>query len=183
MYPEAVSPVPTDTGYNGQSLEIDSSLGEIPYDSNGTNDFINNGYSDANINGGSAAVSPTPCTPNEYNVNVYPGYSENESTFIPANGNGSTVSGGHENSGSVVDYAGNGYNANENGSSVNDYTGSGYNANENGSSVKDYADNGYNTNESSGAQFVRRRLLPAIPKGFPSSSSFPPLKKKNRTET
>nr|XP_023010685.2 voltage-dependent L-type calcium channel subunit alpha-1D isoform X2 [Maylandia zebra] len=137
MYPEAVSPVPTDAGYNGQSLERGSSLGEIPYDSNGTSGFVSNDYTDINMNGGSAATSPTPYTTNEYNENGYPRYSENGNGIMTANGNGSTMSGGHEN-GSSIDYTG----------------------------------NGYTTNENSGAQFVRRRLLPAIPKGHKPAFNF-----------
>lgn len=128
MYPEAVSPVPTESGYNGQSLERASSIGEIPYDTHDANGFISNGYNSTNMNGGSAATSPTPYATNEYNGNGYTGYNENGS-IISNNGNGSTVSGCIEN-GSSVSYTGNGYNGND-----------------------------------SGAQFVRRRLLPAIPKG------------------
>lgn len=53
-------------------------------------------------------------------------------------------------------YNGNGYNGyNENSSVVS--------ANGNGSTCIE--NNGYNGNESSSAQFVRRRLLPAIPRG------------------
>uniref|UniRef100_A0A672JIM5 Voltage-dependent L-type calcium channel subunit alpha n=1 Tax=Salarias fasciatus TaxID=181472 RepID=A0A672JIM5_SALFA len=123
--------------YNLQSLERASSIGEIPYDN--ANDFASNGYSDANVNGGSAAVSPTPYATDGYNGNGYASYAENGSV-IGTNGNGSTVNG-----------------CNENGSSV----GGGYNG------------NGYSGSETNGAQFVRRRLLPAIPKGetlFPASS-------------
>uniref|UniRef100_A0A4W6E2B6 Voltage-dependent L-type calcium channel subunit alpha n=1 Tax=Lates calcarifer TaxID=8187 RepID=A0A4W6E2B6_LATCA len=128
VYPEAVSPVPTESGYNGQSLERASSIGEIPYDTHDANGFISNGYNSTNMNGGSAATSPTPYATNEYNGNGYTGYNENGS-IISNNGNGSTVNGCIEN-GSSVSYTGNGYNGND-----------------------------------SGAQFVRRRLLPAIPKG------------------
>lgn len=120
MYPDPVSPVPTESGYNGQSLDRASSIGEIPYDANG---FISNGYSDTNMNGGSAAVSPTPYDTNGYNGNEYTCYSENGSII---NGNGSMIS-------------------NENGGGYNE--------------------NGYNGNERSGGQFVRRRLLPTIPRG------------------
>ncbi len=127
MYPEAVSPVPTETGYNGQSLERASSIGEIPYNTHNANGFVTNCYNGTNMNGGSVAASPTPSATNGYNGNGYTGYNENGS-IISANGNGSTY--------------------NENGSTVNGYNGNGYNGNENG-----------------GAQFVRRRLLPAIPKG------------------
>lgn len=37
--------------------------------------------------------------------------------------------------------------------------------NENGSTFSGFNGNGYNTNENGAAQFVRRRLLPSIPKG------------------
>ncbi|XP_029363336.1 voltage-dependent L-type calcium channel subunit alpha-1D [Echeneis naucrates] len=118
VYPDAVSPVPSETGYNGQILERASSIGEIPYDANG---FVTNGYNGASINGGSTAASPTPYDANGYNGNGYVGYNENGSV-ISANGNGST---------------GNGYGGNEN-----------------------------------GTQFVRRRLLPAIPKGRKPAFNF-----------
>uniref|UniRef100_A0A4W6E1K1 Voltage-dependent L-type calcium channel subunit alpha n=1 Tax=Lates calcarifer TaxID=8187 RepID=A0A4W6E1K1_LATCA len=139
VYPEAVSPVPTESGYNGQSLERASSIGEIPYDTHDANGFISNGYNSTNMNGGSAATSPTPYATNEYNGNGYTGYNENGS-IISNNGNGSTVNGCIEN-GSSVSYTGNGYNGND-----------------------------------SGAQFVRRRLLPAIPKGRKPAFNFECLK-------
>uniref|UniRef100_A0A4W6E117 Voltage-dependent L-type calcium channel subunit alpha n=1 Tax=Lates calcarifer TaxID=8187 RepID=A0A4W6E117_LATCA len=60
VYPEAVSPVPTESGYNGQSLERASSIGEIPYDTHDANGFISNGYNSTNMNGGSAATSRKP---------------------------------------------------------------------------------------------------------------------------
>lgn len=130
VYPEAVSPVPIETGYNGQSLERASSIGEIPYDTHNANDFVSNGYNGTNMNGESVAASPSPYTTNGYNGNGYTSYNENGS-IISGNGNGSTLNG-----------------CLENGSTVSGYTGNGYNGNENGSS-----------------QFVRRRLLPSIPKG------------------
>ena len=128
VYPEAVSPAPTDTGYNGQSLERAGSIGEIPYDAPGGNGFVGNGYSDANMNGGSVATSPTPYATNGYNGNGYTGYNDNGSVYS-ANGNGTSC--------------------NDNGSTVN----------------------GYNGNENGGSQFVRRRLLPAIPRG--ENHAFP----------
>lgn len=132
MYPEAVSPVPTENGFNGQSLDRASSIGEIPYESQDTNGFVSNGYTNTTTNGESVAASPTPYTTNEYNGNGYTGYNENGS-IVSTNGNENTVSA-----------------CNENGSTVNGYTGNGYNG---------------NGMENSGTQFVRRRLLPAIPKG------------------
>lgn len=119
MYPEVVSPVPTETGYNGQSLERASSIGEIAYDHQDAQEFVSNGYNDSNVNGGSVATSPAPydTNTNGYNGNGYMGYSENGSLFSTnTNGNG---------------------------------------CNENDSAVSGYAGN----------KNVRRRLLPAIPKG------------------
>ncbi|XP_068605989.1 LOW QUALITY PROTEIN: voltage-dependent L-type calcium channel subunit alpha-1D-like [Brachionichthys hirsutus] len=127
VYPDAVSPAPTETGYNGRSLERASSIGEIPYDdSHDANGFISNNYNDMAMNGGSAAPSPAPYA-NGYDGNGYESYNENGSVV---NGNGSAFD--------------------ENGSTV-----SGYNGNENGA-----------------ARFVRRRLLPAIPKGRRPSFNF-----------
>lgn len=117
MYPEVVSPVPTETGYNGQSLERASSIGEIAYDHQDAQEFVSNGYNDSNVNGGSVATSPTPYDTNGYNGNGYMGYSENGSLFS-TNTNGNAC---NENSSAVSSYAGN--------------------------------------------KNVRRRLLPAIPKG------------------
>ncbi|XP_035511865.1 voltage-dependent L-type calcium channel subunit alpha-1D-like [Morone saxatilis] len=113
VYPEAVSPVPTETGYNDQVLERANSIVEIPYDSQDANGYVSNGYNDTNMNGGSVATSPTPYDTNEYNGNGYSGYNDNGSV-ISANGNGSTF--------------------NDNGSSINGYNGNGYNGNENGTS-------------------------------------------------
>lgn len=99
MYPEVVSPVPTETGYNGQSLERASSIGELGYDHQDAEGFVSNGYNDSNMNGGSLATSPTPYDTNGYNGNGYMGYSENGSLFStntngnPCNGNGSSISG------------------------------------------------------------------------------------------
>lgn len=112
MYPEAVSPVPTETGYNGQSLERASSIGEISYDPHDVNGFPR--FNDANMNGGSVTASPTPYATNGYDGNRYTGYNENGS-IISTNGHGNTCS-------------------------------------EHG-------------NEGGRTQFVRRRLLPAIPTG------------------
>lgn len=128
VYPEPVSPVPTESGYNGQSLERASSIGEIPCVTPDTNGYIANGYTTADMNGGSVATSPTPYDANGYNGNDYAGYNENGS-IISTNGNESAV---------------NGFNGN-------------------GSSIGGY--NGYNGSENNGSQFVRRRLLPAIPRG------------------
>lgn len=117
MYPGVVSPVPTETGYNGQSLERASSIGEIAYDHQDAHAFVSNGYNDSNVNGGSVATSPAPYDTNGYNGNGYMGYSDNGSLFSTnINGNG---------------------------------------CDENGSAVSGYAGN----------KNVRRRLLPAIPKG------------------
>ncbi|XP_029689354.1 voltage-dependent L-type calcium channel subunit alpha-1D [Takifugu rubripes] len=129
-YPEVVSPVPTETGYNGQNLERASSIGEIAYDHQDAQEFVSNGYNDGNVNGGSVATSPTP-----YDTNGY-------------NGNG---------------YNGNGYNGySENGSLFSTNT-NGNACNENGSG---YAD----------SKNVRRRLLPAIPKGRRPAFNFQCLK-------
>ncbi|XP_024914927.1 voltage-dependent L-type calcium channel subunit alpha-1F [Cynoglossus semilaevis] len=124
-YPDAVSPVPSDTGYNGQSFDAASSFGEIPYDSNDSNGFMSNGYSSTNMYGGSLAASPTPNSTDGYGLNGYSGYDKNGSV-VSTNGNESVVS---------------------------DYNGSGV-------SVRSF---GYNGSEHGGSQFVRRRLLPAIP--------------------
>lgn len=126
-YPDAVSPVPSDTGYNGQSFDAASSFGEIPYDSNDSNGFMSNGYSSTNMYGGSLAASPTPNSTDGYGLNGYSGYDKNGSV-VSTNGNESVVS---------------------------DYNGSGV-------SVRSF---GYNGSEHGGSQFVRRRLLPAIPQG------------------
>ncbi|XP_040007852.1 voltage-dependent L-type calcium channel subunit alpha-1D [Xiphias gladius] len=137
VYPEAVSPVPTETGYNGQSLDRASSIGEIPYDTQDSNGFISMGFNNTYMNGESVAASPTPYATNGYNGNGYTGYSENGS-IISTNGNGSTTSG----------------------------------CNENGSSVTGCNGNGYSGNENSGMQFVRKRLLPAIPRGHKPAFNF-----------
>lgn len=127
MYADVVSPVPTETGYNGQNLERASSIGEIAYDHQDAQEFVSNGYNDGNVNGGSVATSPTP-----YDTNGY-------------NGNG---------------YNGNGYNGySENGSLFSTNT-NGNACNENGSG---YAD----------SKNVRRRLLPAIPKGEKQQYTVP----------
>ncbi|CAJ1084661.1 voltage-dependent L-type calcium channel subunit alpha-1D [Xyrichtys novacula] len=131
-YPEAPSPLPTDsTDVNRQS-----SVSEIPYNTNG---IVSNGYNGTNVNGESAAPSPTPYTANGYNGNGY-------------NGNGYT---GYNGNGSAISTSGVGTSYNENGSSVGSHTGNGINGKENGS-----------------AGFVRRRLLPAIPKGHAPSFNF-----------
>ncbi|XP_067382522.1 voltage-dependent L-type calcium channel subunit alpha-1D isoform X2 [Channa argus] len=129
-YPEHVSPLPTESGYNGQSLDRAGSIGEIPYDSQDASGFVSNGYTNTATNEQNAAESPTPYNGNGYNENAYMGYSENGS-IISTNGNGSTMSGG------------NGYNG-----------------------------NGCNGNENGGTQFVRRRLLPSIPKGRKPAFNF-----------
>lgn len=95
-YPEAVSPGPPETGYNGLSLEGASSIAEIPYGHQDAQGIASNGYNDSNTNGGSVATSPTPYDTNGYNGNGYMGYSENGSIFSTntnGNDNGSTVSG------------------------------------------------------------------------------------------
>ncbi|XP_043955397.1 voltage-dependent L-type calcium channel subunit alpha-1D isoform X1 [Gambusia affinis] len=148
-YQEAVSPVPTETGDNGQSLDVASIIGEIPYEGHDPNGFISNAYNENSMNGGSAGVSPAPYDANGYNSNGYTGY----------NGNRSTVSGGNENDSTISGYNGN-----------TGYNGNGYNGN------TGYNGNGYNNNENSEAQFVRRRLLPAIPKGRKPAFNFQCLK-------
>ncbi|XP_020560491.1 voltage-dependent L-type calcium channel subunit alpha-1D [Oryzias latipes] len=135
-YPEPMSPLPTDSGFNGQSLDMTSSIGEIPYDTHIPDDFVDHGYSDGNINVESAAASPTPYEENLYNGNGYTGYHGNGRASI--NGNESMVSG----------------------------------FNENGSTFSGFNGNGYNTNENGAAQFVRRRLLPSIPKGNKPTFNF-----------
>ncbi|XP_036068722.1 voltage-dependent L-type calcium channel subunit alpha-1D [Oryzias melastigma] len=144
-YPEPMSPLPTDSGFNGQSLDATSSMGEIHYDTPVANDFIDNGYSDANINVESAAVSPTPYEENMHNGNGYSGYHGNGGASI--NGNGSTVSG----------------------------------FNENGSTFSGY-DHGYGENGGS-SQFVRRRLLPSIPKGRKPAFNFQCLQPQSSVDT
>lgn len=109
-----MSPVPTETGYNGPSLERESSIPETAYIPQDAQGLVSNGY---NANGGSVATSPTPYNPNGYNGNGFMGYSETGSVYS-TNTNGNTC--------------------NENGSALGGYIG--------------------NNN-------VRRRLLPAIPKG------------------
>ncbi|MEQ2274996.1 hypothetical protein XENORESO_017874, partial [Xenotaenia resolanae] len=84
-YPEAVSPVPTETGDNGQTFDRDSSIGEIPYGAPDPNGFIG---SENNMNGGSTAVSPTPYDTNGYNRNGYTGYNVN-GIILGTNDNGS----------------------------------------------------------------------------------------------
>ncbi|XP_060930107.1 voltage-dependent L-type calcium channel subunit alpha-1D [Limanda limanda] len=91
VYPEPVSPVPPENGYNEQSLEQVSSAGEIPYDTQDANGFISNDYNSTNMNGGSVGVSPTPYAPNGYNGNGYSSYTENGSV-ISMNGNGKAPS-------------------------------------------------------------------------------------------
>lgn len=94
------------------------------------------------------------------------GFVSNDYTNTPMNGESYASS--------PTPYATNGYDGNEytgyteNGSVIS-ANGNGSTANpcnENGSSGNGYAENGYNGNESGGTQFVRRRLLPAIPKGI-----------------
>ncbi|KAE8292932.1 Voltage-dependent L-type calcium channel subunit alpha-1F [Larimichthys crocea] len=144
VYPEAVSPAPTETGYNVQSLERASSIGEMPYDTQDTGGYVGNVY-DPNVNAGSVAASPTPNGTNEYNGNGYSSYNENGS-IISNNGYGSTYNG---NGSTVSGYNGNGYDGN--GYNGNGYNGNGYNGSENG---------------------VRRRVLPSLPRGRAPSFNF-----------
>ncbi|XP_055366056.1 voltage-dependent L-type calcium channel subunit alpha-1D isoform X2 [Betta splendens] len=137
MYPEPISPVPTETGYNGLSLDRASSIGEALYDSQDASDFVGNGYAVAATNGESVAESPAPYAASEYNGT---GLVENGS-FVSANG--------IEGAMSV---------SNDNGSAANGY----------GS----YGSNGYGGEEAGGTQFVRRRLLPSIPKGRKPAFNF-----------
>ncbi|XP_017265131.1 voltage-dependent L-type calcium channel subunit alpha-1D isoform X2 [Kryptolebias marmoratus] len=131
---DAVSPVPTETGDIGPSLDRASSIGEIPYDAHDANGFVSNNYGENNMNGGSVAVSPTPYESDGYNRNGYSDMGYNEtSSYISNNGNGSMMSGCNDNVSTV---------------------------------------NGYNGNENNGSQFVRRRLLPAIPKGRKPAFNF-----------
>lgn len=111
-----MSPVPTETGYDGPSLERASSIAELAYSPQDAQGLLSNGYNDSNANGGSVTTSPTPYNTNEYNGNGFMGYSESGSIFS-TNMNGNMC-------------------------------------NENGSTVGGYVVNN-----------VRRRLLPAIPKG------------------
>ncbi|XP_034393717.1 voltage-dependent L-type calcium channel subunit alpha-1D [Cyclopterus lumpus] len=111
VYPEAVSPLPTETGYNGQSLESTVSFGEIPYDAPVANGFDGDGYNDTNMNGGSVTASPTPYATNGYNGNGYAGDNDTGS-IVSTNGNGSTMNG---NGSTFSGYTGNSYNGNENG--------------------------------------------------------------------
>lgn len=116
MYPEAVSPVPTERSYNGPTLERVSSVGEAPYGHPEPRLFANgNGYHEGSVDVASGATSPTPYSVNGYNGNGYMGYGENGSVFS-ANGNG-------------------------------------------------YVDNGSSVSGYIGNKSLRRRLLPAIPKG------------------
>uniref|UniRef100_UPI0037E7AF9C voltage-dependent L-type calcium channel subunit alpha-1D n=1 Tax=Semicossyphus pulcher TaxID=241346 RepID=UPI0037E7AF9C len=67
-------------------------------------------------------------------------------------------------------YDGNGYTGyNDNGSTFN---GNGTTYNENGSSVSGYTGNGINGKENGSTGFVRRRLLPAIPRGRAPAFNF-----------
>lgn len=87
-----------------------------------------------------------------------------EISYASNNGyNGASVNGGSAAT-SPTPYTTNGYNGNGYSGygegSIVGVNGNGNICNENGSAV-----NGFNGNENGGAQFVRRRLLPAIPKG------------------
>lgn len=115
------------------------------------------------------AITPEPTPP--YNPHSLERASSMGKTPYAANGdlsyassngyNGASVNGGSAAT-SPTPYATNGYNGNEySGYSEGSMVGANGNGNlENGSTV-----NSYNSNENGGAQFVRRRLLPAIPKG------------------
>ncbi|XP_053704507.1 voltage-dependent L-type calcium channel subunit alpha-1D [Synchiropus splendidus] len=120
VYPEAISPTPTES----------VCIGEGTYDSTNTSGYVN-GY-----NG--ECTAPSPCPTYGYNGSSYSTYNGNGSA-LTANGNGSIVGGGLENGSSVGGYSGNGYNGSENGGQQ---------------------------------QFVRRRLLPTIPKGRRPSFNF-----------
>ncbi|KAK2851748.1 hypothetical protein Q5P01_008024 [Channa striata] len=80
VYPEPVSPVPTESGYDGQTSHV-----EIPYESQDAGAYVSNGYTNTAPNGQSAADSPIPYPTNGYNGNAYTGYSENGS-IISTNG-------------------------------------------------------------------------------------------------
>ncbi|KAK7880741.1 hypothetical protein WMY93_032625 [Mugilogobius chulae] len=153
-YPDAVSPAPTESGYHDQSLDRASSIGEIPYDPANANGFISNGFNGTNVNGESTAPSPSPY-PADYNTSGYNsnGYHSNGYNANGYNGNGYA---GYNENGSVVSTNGNGSTV-SNGQSSNGYHGNGYANSQNG---------------SSNAQFVRRRLLPAIPKGRKPAFNF-----------
>lgn len=125
-----MSTLPTEIGYNDHSLDRANSTGEIPYDASNASGFMSNDYNATNMNGESVAPSPSPYPVIGFNTNGYAGYHENGSV-LSTNGNGSTLSSGHENGG----------------------TGNGYNGND------------YVSNQNSGTQFVRKRLLPTLPKG------------------
>ncbi|XP_056130820.1 voltage-dependent L-type calcium channel subunit alpha-1D [Lampris incognitus] len=145
LYPDvpAVSPVPAETGYNGQGVDMADSIASLSYAIHDGNGVVSNGYNGASINGGSVTASSL----GTYNGNGYNGNGYN--------GNGYNGSG----------YGGNGYNGN--GYGGNGYNGNGsiINTNGNGSTVSSATRNGYNENDNGDLQFVRRRLLPAIPKG------------------
>lgn len=104
-YPEAVSPVPTETGYTGQNLETASSYAEVPYGHREPQGLASNGcdFSNTNGGGGSGASSPAPYDQNGYNGNGYAGYSENGSIYS-TNTNGNTR---NENGSALGGYAGN----------------------------------------------------------------------------
>ncbi|XP_061760081.1 voltage-dependent L-type calcium channel subunit alpha-1D [Nerophis ophidion] len=113
-------------------------------------DYNSQNLEQANINGGMS------CVP--HNVNGF------------GNGyNGTTTTSGGSVAGSPYptnEYNGNGYSAyHENGSVMST------NGNDRVVS-RGSTGNGYNGNESSGAQFVRRRLLPSIPKGRKPTFNF-----------
>ncbi|XP_061530349.1 voltage-dependent L-type calcium channel subunit alpha-1D isoform X1 [Phycodurus eques] len=118
-------------------------------------------------------ASPLPPEPDYNALSLEQASSVGEMSRDPHDANslangygGSAVSGG-----SVAavpypthEYNGNGYSGyNENGSSI-------FSANGNGSTVS--GGNDYNGSDSGGAQFVRRRLLPSIPKGPKPAFNF-----------
>ncbi|KAK5864132.1 hypothetical protein PBY51_001095 [Eleginops maclovinus] len=190
VYPEPVPPAPPEPVYTDPSLQRVDSVGETPYsvlDANGfvntdpnnhvntdpnnyvntdpnnyvntdPNNYINtgangyanpaangyangyanggNGYIGGNIHGETVTVSPTHYGSNGYTGN---GYISENGSIVSANGSGSTMN-GTESSSMISGFTGNGFNG-------NGFTGNGFNGNDNGSS------------------FIRRRILPAIPKG------------------
>ncbi|XP_071754927.2 voltage-dependent L-type calcium channel subunit alpha-1D [Centroberyx gerrardi] len=116
VYPEAVSPVPSETGYHGQILERASSIGEMHYGNHDSSGLVDHGYNGTNMNGGRVtASSPGAYTGNMYNGNGYNGTGYNGSdSIISTNDNGSvTISVFNGNGSTVSGYSGNGYNGND----------------------------------------------------------------------
>ncbi|XP_055078750.1 voltage-dependent L-type calcium channel subunit alpha-1D [Periophthalmus magnuspinnatus] len=155
-FPDAASPVAPETVDHGHGLDRASSLGEMPIDTPNANGFTH-GFNGTSVNGEIVAPSPSPY-PNGYNANGYNanGYNANGYNANGYNANGYNANGyaGYSENGSVMS-------ANGNGSTVS-----------NGQSSNGYNGNGYANNQNGNAQFVRRRLLPTIPKGRKPAFNF-----------